>query len=152
MAADPEDEDGDLGDGEGDGEAGAAFHQLPEDVPRGGSFPIVCVAMDTADSLCNALGVSREKRPAVMFPILCRQLLVERGFPLGLVTKALEKHPRSFIKAQQWLESHRDLLMEQHDLLTGLSADVAAPRGWAEYECSGSDVRKRPLGPVQAGG
>ncbi len=57
---------------------------------------------------------------------MTRELLQSHGFPADLVTKAMERHPDSFLKAQRWLERHRDMLMIQHDLLTGLSADVAA--------------------------
>jgi hypothetical protein len=119
-------------DEEKDGEAanaGPPFHPLPAEFVLGGTgMPVVCVSLDAAFTLCQGVGVSFDKQPSKVFTGMCEQLLLGKGFPKGLVSKALEKHPRSALKAEQWLVTHRDLLMAQHDLLTGLSADVAASK------------------------
>ena len=113
--------------GGSDADQGPLFHPVSDAAPL--HIPVVFVSCDAADAIRATIGVSYERRPTTLVPKLAAELLAAKGFPTALVAKATARHPDSFLKAQRWLERHRDMLMMQHDLLTGLSADVVAAAG-----------------------
>jgi hypothetical protein len=121
------DDDGDA-DANGGGASAHACHELP---PGLGAcrLPVVCVTTQSGDSLRSALGVSRECCPVALVPTLTQSLLESKGYPAGLITKAMQRFANSPLRAEQWLHRHHDMLLMQHELLSDLTNDVIANPG-----------------------